>query len=126
LTQELRELALFATKVEHVAEVALAGGAATGGGDAAEASAAAARCAALEKQLQLFGTPPSKQKPRQRSRGDARRARPPRASLRVAAPAQPANVAPPQRARALPPPRDGRRVAPRAVAAACARVSIAA
>jgi hypothetical protein len=68
--EELRELALFCTKIELVGECAL---------DEAQPP----RRAALEKQLQLFGAAPQR-KPQQRSR-DARRARPPRAMLRVGA-----------------------------------------
>ena len=77
--EELRELALFCTKIELVGECALD-------------EALPPRRAALEKQLQLFGAAPQR-KPQPRS-SDARRARPPRAMLRVVASTPPLPTAP--------------------------------
>lgn len=79
--EELRELALFATKVELVGECALE-------------EALPPRRAALEKQLRLFGAPlQRKAKPRSR---DARSVRPPRAMLCVIPP-PPQPMLPPMR-----------------------------
>lgn len=109
--QELRELALFATKVEHVAECALGGG--DGGGEGGEA----ARRTALERQLTLFAAPTPRTKAPRSSR-PARRARPPRAILRVATPTSEARALPRAVRAAAAAVRDGRRAAPRALAAA--------
>ena len=78
--EKLRELALFATKIELVGECEL---------DEAQPP----RRAALEQQLRLFGAPPPR-KAQPRSR-DARRARPPRAMLRVIASTPPLPTPPP-------------------------------
>ena len=80
--EKLRELALFATKLELVGECAL---------DEAQPP----RRAALEQQLRLFGAPPTR-KAQPRSR-DARRVRPPRAMLRVVATPPPLRPPPLQR-----------------------------